>query len=404
MTQSVELGNERPNNLQKSKIVQIVYLIEAPSEWIITELNALKDKGFEVLVCLTDKSGEKKLKDKFDYISAGWLQYILNLISLFLTHPLTTFKTFKNWRKEIGGQLTFRALFLAKNLKERKISHIHAHFASAATSMAMIISDLIGVPFSFTAHAYDIFRDDVNKNLLIRKIKAAQFVRCISAYNKAYLQKFLRNTDDKFHVIHCGVDTKKFAPGLTRKESIFTIISVSNLIEKKGTEYLIKALKILKAEGYPFQAILVGEGPEKENLLLLTKNLNLWKEITFLGKIPHSKLPALYARSDLFILPSIISKNNDMDGIPVVLMEAMAVGIPVISTNISGIPELVKDRETGLLINQRNEKALADAIRLLMENGDLRKKLAMGGKEMVIKEFNIERIAKEIIQMFSKSI
>lgn len=384
--------------------MQIVYLIEAPSAWIITELNALKDKGFEVLVCLTDKSGEEKLKDKFDYISTGCLRYILSLISLFLTHPSTIFKTFKNWRKEIGGRLTFRALFLAKNLKERKISHIHAHFASAATSMAMIISDLTGIPFSFTAHAYDIFRDDVNGDLLARKTKAAQFVRCISAHNKAYLQKFLRNADDKFHVIHCGVDTKKFAPGLTRKDSIFTIISVSNLIEKKGTEYLIKALKILKAEGYPFQAILVGEGPEKEKLLLLTKNLNLWKEITFLGKIPHSKLPALYARSDLFILPSIILKNNDMDGIPVVLMEAMASGIPVISTNISGIPELIKDKKTGLLVNQRDERTLAAAIRLLMENGDLRKKLAMGGKETVIREFNIERIAKEIIQMFSKSI
>lgn len=388
----------------KSKTAQIAYLLDVPiSQWILTELNVLKNNGFNVFICLTYNTKESRLEKHFNYSAAKCHIYIFNIMLFFLNHPINSIKILRKWKREFGTRLTIHALFLSKLLRKKQIIHVHAHFASASTSTAMIVNDLTGIPFSFTAHAYDIFRNDVNNDLLKEKITRARFIRCVSRYNKIYLENLYGCHNDKMLVIHCGVDTKIFS-FQSRINGTFTILSVSNLVEKKGLEYLIKAVKILKDDNYSLEALIIGDGPEKENILNLINTLNLEREVSLLGKIPHESLPNIHAKTNLFVLPCIVAKNRDMDGIPVALMEAMLSGIPVISTKISGIPELIIDHETGLLVKEKDEYALADAIKKMIKNEKFRNSIGLAGRERVYKEFNIENITRLIISTFNKYV
>jgi colanic acid/amylovoran biosynthesis glycosyltransferase len=320
-------------------------------------------------------------------------------LSILASHPLRYFKALgmlcqDMWDVGIFSRtalgLAYRFYFsgsLAKQLIENKCDHLHVHFAHIPTDIGMYASSLSSVSFSVTSHANDLYERGW---LLDKKVQRSSFFATISEFNKHYLAN--HGVDiEKVKVIRCGVDPKYF---LARKEKPHNQIAkvgvIGRLVEKKGINTLIEAIAILKEGGQQFELYIAGNGPLESELKKRAKNLGLTQEnIVFLGSIPHSEVAAFIKSLDIFILPCKQDSKGDVDGIPVVLMEAMLSGVPVITSRISGIPELVIDQETGLLIEQNNSEELARAISRLANDEELQNKLSAKAINKVRKDFSL---------------
>jgi len=278
-----------------------------------------------------------------------------------------------------------RASHLADILKTNRCEHFHTHFAHIPTDLAMYASIMGGVPFSFTAHANDLFERGW---LLKEKVKRAAFAATISEFNLRYLTA--RGAPEApIHVIRCGVDPTLFEARPTKEPSSPPLLgSIGRMVEKKGFHQLIKACAILKRQGIAFHLEMAGDGPMKEELQLRVQELGLNAEVSFKGALPHTEVPGWLSALDGFILPCRRDDKGDMDGIPVVLMEAMASGVPVVSTAISGIPELIDDGTTGLLCEAENQDQLAEALKRILGDPELRQTLSKNGRGKVEAEFH----------------
>lgn len=383
----------------------VAYILEVPGTWILTEIDALYRQGINIFICPTRISDEKLLcEKKYSCISTKSLKSWLGILRTICRHPFFCIKIFFKTRKYIGIRFFFRTLFFIAVIQKQNTKHIHAHFGAGGAHMAMIISELIGIPFSFTTHAFDIFSNDVDYTLLREKLEKARWVRCTYQYNKDFFLKLYNNIpQNKYHIIHLAVNTKRYEHVIKRTHENFNILSVSNLVEKKGIEFLVKACRILKGRGHKFIYTLIGDGPERERLDDMVNTFGLEDTIIMKGNLPNNDLVKHFEITDVFALPCIVAHNGDMDGIPTALMEAMAAGVPTISTRVSGIPELIQDMETGLLVNEKNEFELAEAIEKIMHNPSLAERLAKQGREKVRRDFNIEYTAKDITLLFQNA-
>ena len=293
------------------------------------------------------------------------------------------------------------AALYARRMVELDIKHVHAHWATHPTLAAYIIKRLADIPYSFTAHADDIYVEQI---MLEEKIRQANFVVTISQYNRQFLCTLYNDlAARKTSVIHCGVDLKVFQTGPSKKlNDQFTIICVARFGKAKGHKYLIDAGAQLKAQGLNFRCLLVGDGELRSEIEDQIRQLNLTDQIFVLGFQPRHKVRELLAKADLMVLPSIITDKGQKEGIPVALMEGLATGLPVIATAISGIPELIEDGETGLLVPQRNTQALVEAIYKLYCTPDLRQQLGAKGRAKVMKDFNLQASAAQLYKLFTQ--
>ena len=292
------------------------------------------------------------------------------------------------------------AVYLAREIERRGIRHIHVHFALNATTIAMVVSRLTGASFSFTAHANDIFANPI---LLPEKIRAARFIIAISEYNRRFLHRIVpsQETFDKTYVVHCGIDVRRFSPpGHRPPNDRPVILAVGRLVEKKGYPHLIKACKILVDRGHDYRCLIVGGGPQEALLRQMIEENDLSGYVSLEGVVFQEDLRDHLGKADVFALPCVVASNQDMDGIPNTLMEAMAMEIPTISTTVSGIPELVEDRKTGLLVPPRDEVSLADAIATLIKDEELRSALGKAGRAKVVEEFEIEKNTNRLLGIF----
>ncbi len=292
------------------------------------------------------------------------------------------------------------APFAALRLRRAGVAHLHAHFANAATSVAMMAAKLAGISFSFTAHAYDIFVDDL---LLSAKIPAATFVATCSQFNVQYLRTHYPVAGKTaIDVVHVGIDPTAFLPRSAPPGTPPLVLAVGRLVETKGFHTLIEACAQLLSMGVDAQCLIIGEGPEAERLSHMITKLRLSDCVTLLGKLPPPEVLAHYRRASLLVMPSCV-RDNDQDGIPTVLIEALALEIPVVSTRVSGIPELVRHGETGLLVAPDDPKGLAEAIARLLEDSELAQRLAQAGRELVIREFNIHNSVRQLLRLFDRA-
>jgi colanic acid/amylovoran biosynthesis glycosyltransferase len=285
----------------------------------------------------------------------------------------------------------------ARRIEELGIEHIHAHSATHPTLMAYIIWRLTRIPYSFTAHSTDIY---FNQTMLSEKIDHASFVATISEYNRNFLQNTYPNIPvGKIKIIHCGIDPAKFQK--KTKQGIsnsFNIICVARLEKIKGHIYLIEACALLKAQNVDFNCYLVGDGELHSQVQEQINRLNLIHAVKILGFQPHEQVVDLLAQADILVLPSI------SEGIPVSAMEAMATGIPVIATSVTGVPELVEDGVTGLLVPSQNSRALFEALLKLCNSKKLRLLMGKAGREKVIKEFNLQNSAAALYNIFINEV
>lgn len=281
-------------------------------------------------------------------------------------------------------------VWMATDLERRGIRHVHAHFASYPTLAANIIHRLTGITYSFTGHAYDLY---VDPSHLPRKVEDATFIVTISDYNRALLQP-LAGTATPVYVIHCGVSLPDAL--LADVPSGREIVCVARLEEKKGHQYLIAACGLLRQRGVDLHCTIVGGGPEMDSLQTQAFAAGLDGVVEFVGPQTSERVQQFLANATAFVLPSIVTKSGNAEGIPVALMEAMAVGVPVISTTTTGIPELVVDGETGLLVPPRDVAALADAIERMLDDAGLRDHVRRHAFLKVKAEFSLETNAIEI--------
>jgi|WetSurMetagenome_2_1015567.scaffolds.fasta_scaffold01244_8 colanic acid/amylovoran biosynthesis glycosyltransferase len=276
------------------------------------------------------------------------------------------------------------AVKLASILNSKNCSHLHVHFAHVPSQIAMYASAMSGVPFTIMAHANDIFE----RGLLLRQ-KAERAVKLvtISEFNRAYLER-IGVPKDKLAVVRCGVSFPILLPDRPfEKKAHYRLGTLGRLVEKKGIDVLIRSIAELQDRPYKIELSIAGDGPLREELEALARVLNVAQCIKFEGSMSHGAVAKWMRELDAVVLACKRDKNGDMDGIPVVLMEAMSQSVPVISTRISGIPELIIHEFTGLLAKQNDYHDLAVQINKLLESTELRKRLVKYAAEHVKNEF-----------------
>lgn len=289
-------------------------------------------------------------------------------------------------RLKLVGQ-ALAALALARRVRPLGIGHLHAHMAHVPTTIAMYAARQLGIPFSFTGHANDLFRQ---QTLLREKLQRAAFVACISHWHRAFYRTFVNLPERRLPIVRCGVELpdRATATGHADRQGVAPrIIAVGRLVPKKGFDLLVAALDRLR--DLPWQCEIIGSGPEEQRLSDQVRSLHLADRITLLGAAPHARVRQLVAQADLFVLPCRVDPAGDRDGIPVVLMEAMAAGVPVVSGDLPAIRELVHDGENGALVAPEDMDALVAAIRRLLTDAALRHNWGQAARAWVAQEFSL---------------
>jgi glycosyltransferase involved in cell wall biosynthesis len=292
-------------------------------------------------------------------------------------------------------------------LLNRPISHIHAHFCHTPTSVALFAAQLTGLPYSFTAHAKDIYTSEPQQ--LARKIQKARFVVTCTRYNARYLSQLscrARNgTDTPIHTIYHGIDLDFFKFGHRPTPGPpYLILSIGRHVSKKGYDDLFKAAKILDEAGLDFRLLQVGSGELTAELTATIGTLGLQHRVKMLGTLPHEEVIEYYRSAHCFALSCKVAANGDRDGIPNVLAEAMAVGIPVIATRVSAIPELVEDRVTGTLVETEDPPGMARAILDVLIHREKFSDQVRRARKKVENDFDRRRCVNKLFTLFQKTL
>jgi colanic acid/amylovoran biosynthesis glycosyltransferase len=289
----------------------------------------------------------------------------------------------------VGGLGIFpKSVYFAELMASDAVQHVHAHFANHPAAAAFIIHRLSDIPYSFTAHGSDLH---VDRHMLREKVEGAAFVVTISNYNKELIiEECGEHVRDKIVVIHCGVDTQVFQPVRSQSSAhTFTLLCTGTLHEVKGQTFLIEACRLLREKGIDVVCNLVGDGPDHEALAEQIAKAKLSDCVQLLGRRTREQIAELLSQADVVVTPSVPTKGGKREGIPVVLMEAMGSGVPVVASGISGIPELVEHERSGLLVPPRDAQALAEALERMHGDSELRQRLGHAGREKVVREFDL---------------
>jgi glycosyltransferase involved in cell wall biosynthesis len=316
------------------------------------------------------------------------------------------FKRFIRTRRSATLKHLFQAGYLVRHLTPgRGIIHLHAHFAHSPASVAMFASILSGLPFSFTAHAKDIYTSDPRQ--LREKVAMAKFVVTCTDYNRRYLTKLCAGKPGAIYRIYHGIDTRLFAPSpddISKAETPYRILTVARLIAKKGLPTIYQALKLLKEKGIAFEHTLIGDGEDRVKILAVMKDLGLSAHTRWLGTQPHEVVIDYYRRAHLFVLGCEVAPNGDRDGIPNVLFESMAMGVPVVATRLSAIPELVETEKTGLLAAPGQPQQLAEAMLKMLTDEGLRARVIPAARQRVMKDFDNKVLIKQLADIYRNEI
>ncbi|MBV9790941.1 MAG: glycosyltransferase, partial [Chloroflexi bacterium] len=278
--------------------------------------------------------------------------------------------------------------YAAHLLRGNPGDQLHAHFIDRAATVALVASRLLRVPYSVTAHANDIY---VSPVLLPEKLGAASSVITCTGYNQAHLVKLGAGSfEDKVSCIYHGLDLHHYQPREAERSGKPLLLSVGQLKEKKGLNYLIDACQRLRQRGYTFECRVVGAGPLRSQLETQIREAGLTDVVRLCGALPHAEVIEQLREASVFVLPCVLGTNGDRDGIPNALLEAMAMQLPVVSTPISGIPEVVADGVNGLLVQPADAEALASALARLLDDAALRCELGLQGRQTVVEQFDVE--------------
>jgi len=442
---------QQPGNSQRQNgedVREVAYILKGYprlSEVFITnEIYLLEQMGLRLRIFVIKKATEEKSHPVVQKINAPvtylpkmtsltktpfgqWLKENVPAVlpahrALFKDRPAIYLKTFGKalwrslrfrsgrWRgpKKVFFKEFLQAGFIAFHLLEAgNVRHLHAHFCHGSTTVAMFVSELSGLPFSFTAHAKDIYLPSLNPGKLLQlKIQKARFVATCTGANREHLQKISSNGTPIFAIRH-GLDVGHFAP-VKKDKSLhapLTILAVGRFVKKKGFVFLVQACKLLKDRGLSFNCHIIGEPDEQSSLIQeMIQKYDLSGVVHIRSGMTQAELREFYQHADIFALPCRVMENGDRDGIPNVLAEAMAMEVPVVSTAISGIPELITHGADGLLIAEKDPYALANALETLLTNVDLREQLGKAARQKILRIFDSATTTEMLKEVFLASI
>ena len=296
----------------------------------------------------------------------------------------------------------YQAVYVGLRLQQNEIRHVHAHFAGMAARTAFWIGRFFPITFSFTAHANDIFAPRKFEVSLDKLVEAARFIATETDYAEKFLREHFPARADRIHRIYNGLNLAEF-----RRADFSTtpplIIAVGRLIAKKGFADLLRACRLLLERGKSFRCDIIGEGPLEKELREQMVQFDLQSCVGLPGAKPQHEIREHLAAATAFVLPSVIEPDGGMDNLPTVIMEAMAAGLPVVSTSVGGIPEMVIENETGFLVPPGDAAALAGAIEKMISDRSLARTLGQAGPERAQRLFSIEKNVRELCALLPGS-
>jgi glycosyltransferase involved in cell wall biosynthesis len=292
-----------------------------------------------------------------------------------------------------GRHRLCEAVGLAQAAAGRGIQHLHAHFANEPAFVALLAGELLELSFSFTAHAKDIYARGPGRAVLAEQVGSAAFVVTVCEANRRHLERQLGPAAAKIRTLYNGVDLERLQPAAPSPASTARphLLCVARLVEKKGIDLLLRAVAQLRDRGLELACTVVGEGPERPALERLRSELRLEATVELAGCLAHEEVISRMRAAGIFLLPCRVSGDGDRDALPTVLLEAMACGLPCLSTPVGGVAEIVRHRRTGLLVPRENPWALAAAIEELAASPSLRRRLGEAGRRRAARHFDRRR-------------
>jgi colanic acid/amylovoran biosynthesis glycosyltransferase len=298
----------------------------------------------------------------------------------------------------VGWRRLLQATVLREDFAGAGIDHAHAHFASTAARLAHLVRIMGGPTYSVTAHAKDLYHRDVRIDRLREKLGGADFVATVSKENKRYLESVLDGRA-RCLVVPNSVDLRRLDQARQRQVERGLIVSVARLVEKKGLSHLIDACVLLSRPEVRLD--LAGDGPQRAELEARADRARL--PVIFYGALPQERVISLVRRAAVFCLPCVVARDGDRDGLPTSVLEAMALGVPVVTTAVNGLAETVEHERTGLVVPERDTTALAAAIGRLLDEPELASSLASEARRRVERCHSLERNASRLRSLFPEA-
>jgi len=357
----------------------------------------------------------KKIRAKVDYLPETLIKPLPRLLhhnlrlaaekpAVYAGALKTAYRRFLRTHKSATIKHLLQAGYLVHRfLPASGVTHLHAHFAHSPTSVAMFTSHLAGLPFSFTAHAKDIYTSDPAQ--LREKIDRARFVVTCTEYNRRHLLTLSDGNATPIHRIYHGIDTGLFSGNREMGQKTvgpYRILTIARITAKKGLPTVLRALKLLRDQNVSFKHTLIGDGDDREKILGLIGELGLTSITRWLGTRPHHVVLEQFRKADLFMLGCEVASDGDRDGIPNVLLESMAMEVPVVVTDISGIPELVHDGKTGLLVPPGQPRKMAEAALRLLTDVELKCRIIAAAKQHVADAFDNRQLIRDLAELYEK--
>lgn len=385
--------------------------------FVYREILALRAQGLDVRTASVhapsrglDSGGvlDQMAEETIEIYSSGKVALLRDALAELLTHPVRSISTMTRCKLDaiFSNEVPLArrikviwqgiaSLSFARRVRPLGITHIHAHMAHVPTTIAMYAAKQLGVPFSFTGHANDIFPQ---RTLLREKLNRARFINCISHWHRAFYQSIVNRPDSDYPIVRCGVDTTQYEITPAPHKQRLEVLSVGRLVEKKGMDVLIRSVGEIMSKGGPsIRLRIAGDGPQMSELRDLVRSLPPLAEVELLGDTDNDRVMELMCEADVFALPCMVAKSGDRDGIPVVLMEAMARGRCVISGDLETIRELIEHDRTGIMISPGDQNDLTEALIRLANDRNLVDELGRAARQWIEEEFDLTLNAKRIM-------
>lgn len=411
----------RATEKRRPKLVYVLGQFPSISEtFILREMRALEEMGYHLIPLSIDPAAEGPVHADAEVFLSRTLYRPRPLsaaslgasIKALAQHPFgfvsALLFVLRNAAMHPGYARELVAAFLAAcwfsgRLDRRAARHVHAHFASYPATVGLLLAELCSSSFSISCHAQDIFGDSTI--LLSRKLQEADFVTVCTRYGLERLQRnHSLTSSDKLHLIHHGIEAGKLSQQRHVGYRVPMIVSVGRLVEKKGFPFLLQAAAILSGQGQQFELVIVGDGPMRDELERLAGGLGLRDKVVFTGHLSQEDLSQVYRRADAFCLASIVAADGDRDGLPNVILEAMAYGVPVVASNLSAIPEAVEHEETGLLAPPGTPQELAVQLDRALNDEALRARLIEQARIRVADQFDLLKNTVRLGALFAEAL